>query len=130
VLVESTDFFLVHVLLKHCLLVSVTAAKAAMRIINVGSGLGGPARYLAGHYGCQVLAVELQDELHRTAAELTERCRLGDQVTHVAGDFLAVARHLSPGSYDAVVSWYELIEWLPVVPSVTRHIVMLTFVLQ
>lgn len=36
------------------------------RVINIGSGLGGPARYLAGKLGCQVLAVELQPDLHRT----------------------------------------------------------------
>ncbi len=95
----------------------VAAAQAGLRIINIGSGLGGPARYLAGQYNCQVLAVELQDELHRTACELTERCRLGDQVTHVAGDFLAVARHLAPSSYDAVVSWYEILSF----PRVTSH---------
>ena len=28
--------------------------KAAHRVINIGSGMGGPARYLAGKTGCQV----------------------------------------------------------------------------
>lgn len=43
------------------------------RVINIGSGLGGPARYLAGRYGCQVLACEIQEDLSRTATELTHR---------------------------------------------------------
>lgn len=93
----------------------------ASRVINIGSGLGGPARYLAGKtsahsatvsidwrvktaildlltaccmallllrswlpmtyplawvsgkYGCQVLAVDIQEDLSRTASELTSR---------------------------------------------------------
>lgn len=46
----------------------------ASRVVNVGSGLGGPARYLSGKYGCQVLACEIQEDLNRTATELTRRC--------------------------------------------------------
>ncbi len=77
----------------------------AARVINIGSGLGGPARYLAGKHGCQVLACELQDDLHRTAAELTQRCDLAQRVHHVAGDFLQIAQHLGVGAYDHIVSW-------------------------
>lgn len=32
----------------------------SQRLLNIGSGLGGCARYFAGTYGCEVLAVELQ----------------------------------------------------------------------
>ncbi len=53
------------------------------RVLNVGSGLGGPARYFGGKLGASVLAVELQDDLHRTAAELTARCGLNDNVHHL-----------------------------------------------
>ena len=56
------------------------------RILNVGSGLGGPARYFGGKLGASVLAVELQDDLHRTAAELTARCGLNDNVHHLVRD--------------------------------------------
>ncbi len=45
----------------------------ASRVINIGSGLGGPSRYMAGKYGCQVLACEIQEDLNRTATELTQR---------------------------------------------------------
>ena len=50
--------------------------QAGSRVVNIGSGLGGPARYLAGTCGCVVLACELQDDLHQSAAETTRRCHL------------------------------------------------------
>jgi hypothetical protein len=43
------------------------------RVLNIGSGLGGPARYMAHKTGCQVLACELQNDLHESAVEVTER---------------------------------------------------------
>ena len=32
------------------------------RVLDVGSGLGGPSRYLAWHYGCRVSGVDLTAE--------------------------------------------------------------------
>jgi cyclopropane fatty-acyl-phospholipid synthase-like methyltransferase len=81
------------------------------RVLNIGSGLGGPARYLAGKYGCQVLAIELQDDLHHAARDLTTRCGLGDKVHHVAGDFLQIAQHLQKGGFDCVVSWLTILHF-------------------
>jgi cyclopropane fatty-acyl-phospholipid synthase-like methyltransferase len=60
------------------------------RILNVGSGLGGPARYFGGKLGASVLAVELQDDLHRTATELTARCGLTDNVHHLVRSHLSL----------------------------------------
>lgn len=79
------------------------------RVINIGSGLGGPARYLAGSVGCQVLACELQDDLHRTAQELTARCDLSSRVHHMAGDFLQIGQHLQRGAYSHIVSWLTVL---------------------
>lgn len=58
-------------------------------ILDVGSGLGGPARYIAARSGSQVTALELQPDLDATAAELTNRTGLASLVTHVSGDILA-----------------------------------------
>jgi len=79
------------------------------RVINIGSGLGGPARYLGGVVGCGVLAVELQHDLHRTAEELTHRCDLSHLVHHMAGDFLQVGQHFAPEAYETVVSWLTVL---------------------
>lgn len=89
----------------------VLGITASSKVINIGAGLGGPARFLAGTYGCQVLAIELQDDLHHAASELTVRCGLSGLVHHVAGDFLQIAQHLRAGSYDYVVSWLTILHF-------------------
>jgi len=58
------------------------------RVLDVGSGIGGPARHLASTTGCDVVALELQPDLHRTAMDLTRRCALENHVHHVCGDIL------------------------------------------
>jgi sarcosine/dimethylglycine N-methyltransferase len=75
-------------------------------VLDVGSGLGGPARCLAHTTGCHVTALELQSDLHTLATQLTNRCGLGSHVTHVCGDVLTAA--LPEAAFDAVVSWLVL----------------------
>src|SRR5215471_18047457 len=43
------------------------------RVLDVGSGLGGPSRYLAWRYGCRVSGIDLTAEFVRVADMLTER---------------------------------------------------------
>jgi len=78
-------------------------------LINFGSGLGGPARYFGGKYHSKVLAIELQEDLHRTANELTERCGLKKNVYHMAGEFLQIAEHLRENAYSHIVSWLTIL---------------------
>lgn len=73
------------------------------RVLDIGSGLGGPARYLADRTGCHVTAVELQADLNALAGHLTKRCGLADKIDHVQADVLT--HELQTGQYDAVVSW-------------------------
>lgn len=75
-------------------------------VLDVGSGLGGPARYLASTIGCRVTALELQRELHALATRLTARCGLEQHITHVCGDALTAA--FPDAAFDAVVSWLAL----------------------
>lgn len=77
-------------------------ARAGRSILDIGSGLGGPARYIADRTGASVTALELQPDLNDTAEALTERCGLGGQVTHVAGDVLAGAAPAD--TFDGIVS--------------------------
>jgi len=75
-------------------------------VLEIGAGLGGPARHIADNTGAQVTALELQADHHRLAAQLTERCGLAGHVTHVCGDFLT---HDWRGRrFDAIVSWLAL----------------------
>ena len=57
-----------------------------MRVLDVGCGLGGPARYLAGTYGVEVVGVDLSESFVETARYLSERCRLADRTTFMVGD--------------------------------------------
>jgi len=77
------------------------------KLIDIGSGLGGPARYLAEKTGCQVTALELQPDLHHIACSLTERCDLSGSVHHLCGDILDFPEKGS--NFDAVVSWLSFL---------------------
>lgn len=41
------------------------------RVLDIGSGIGGPARHIAGRYGAQVIGIDLTPEFVETAARLT-----------------------------------------------------------
>ena len=43
------------------------------RVLDVGCGIGGPARYLAHSYGCRVDGIDLTPELIETGRVLTKR---------------------------------------------------------
>jgi cyclopropane fatty-acyl-phospholipid synthase-like methyltransferase len=75
----------------------------ASRVLDIGSGVGGPARFLAHTVGCHVTALDVQAEMHAIACDLTARCGLAARVTHVRGD--ALTADLPAARFDAVVSW-------------------------
>jgi len=77
------------------------------RVLEVGSGIGGPARYLAHRTNCQVSAVELQTDLHEVAASLTKRCGLEDRVRHYCENILDFST--DPADFDGVVSWLSFL---------------------
>ncbi|MDA1325941.1 MAG: class I SAM-dependent methyltransferase [Proteobacteria bacterium] len=51
-----------------------------MAVLDIGCGIGGPARYFANAFGCRVTGIDLTEEYVNVAAMLTERCGLGDRV--------------------------------------------------
>jgi len=58
------------------------------RVLDVGSGLGGPSRYLAWHYGCRVSGVDLTAEFVRVAEMLTRLTGLVDKADYRQGNAL------------------------------------------
>jgi SAM-dependent methyltransferase len=60
------------------------------RVLDVGSGLGGPSRYLAWRYGCRVSGVDLTAEFVRVAEMLTQLTGLEGKVDYRQGDALAL----------------------------------------
>jgi cyclopropane fatty-acyl-phospholipid synthase-like methyltransferase len=70
-------------------------------VLDIGSGIGGPARYIADRTGAHVTALELQPDLDTVAAELTTRCALSHLVEHRCGNVLDGVGE----TYDAIVSF-------------------------
>jgi ubiquinone/menaquinone biosynthesis C-methylase UbiE len=69
-------------------------------VLDVGGGLGGPARTLAAEFGCRVTVVDLTESYVRAATILTEKLGLGDRVTHQVGDALDLP--FEAASFDVV----------------------------
>ena len=64
--------------------------QAGMRVLDAGSGLGGPARYLAETFDCHVVGVDLAPYYVAIARILSERSGLKDRVTFQVGDLAAL----------------------------------------
>src|SRR5471032_2931062 len=63
---------------------------ADMRVLDAGSGLGGPARYVAETHGCRVSGVDLTPGFVAVATLLAERTGMDQLVDYRAGDLLAL----------------------------------------
>ena len=86
--------------------VKATGVNASSSALEIGSGLGGPARHIAATVGAQVTALELQSDQNLLASNLTDRCGLAEKVTHVCGDFLTY--NWVGQQFDVIVSWLAL----------------------
>lgn len=71
-------------------LAMLLAPSASDQVIDIGSGLGGPSRYLAATFGCRVSGVDLTPEFVATAAALTARVGLTDRVDFRIGSALEI----------------------------------------
>ena len=73
------------------------ALSPSTRLLDVGGGLGGPARMAAARYGCPVVSVDLSPDYVEAARTLTERVGLADRVQHVLGS--ADSLDAGPGTF-------------------------------
>ncbi len=69
-------------------LARVAGMKPGDWVLDMGSGLGGPARVFASEFGCDVTGIDLTPEFVREANVLTERCGLGEKVRFDVGSAL------------------------------------------
>lgn len=68
------------------------------RVLDIGSGFGGPARFLNAMHGCYVTGIDLTPEYVEIANRLTERTGQAEQVTFLQGDALHLA--FDPETFD------------------------------
>jgi ubiquinone/menaquinone biosynthesis C-methylase UbiE len=75
-------------------------------ILDVGSGIGGPARYVASRFGCRVTGIDLTSEFVDVARHLTRLLGLETRVKFETGDALAMpfANESFDGAYSMNVS--------------------------
>jgi SAM-dependent methyltransferase len=62
----------------------------ATRVIDIGSGLGGPSRYLAATYACTVNGIDLNPSFVDVANFLAKRTGLTDRVTYQCANALSL----------------------------------------
>jgi sarcosine/dimethylglycine N-methyltransferase len=82
-------------------LAKLAGITADMSVLDVGSGVGGPARFLAATYDCRVIGVDLSEPFVDAARYLTERTGQSGQVSFQAGSALALP--FGDGSFDVAL---------------------------
>ena len=84
-----------HYLSSHMIL------RPGMRVLDVGCGVGGPAREIAQFSDAQVIGLNNNDFQIQRARKYTKRAGLEDQVTFVKGDFVKLSEQFGENYFDA-----------------------------
>lgn len=81
-------------------LAQLLSPQAGQRLLDLGCGIGGPARWLADARDCEVIGLDLTEVYCRTARDLSERVRLAQQTRFVCADALMLP--FAEASFDLV----------------------------
>lgn len=73
---------------------------AGAKVIDLGAGYGGAARYLARRFGCHVTCLNLSEVQNERNRKLTEEAGLSDKVTVIHGTFEDIPA--DDGAFDLV----------------------------
>jgi ubiquinone/menaquinone biosynthesis C-methylase UbiE len=96
----SLDQFHVRGMLATAELANSAGVGRATRVLDLGCGIGGPARYLASTFGCNVTGIDLSPAFVDAAKYLTGRCGLSDLARFQVGDALHLP--LDDAAFDTV----------------------------
>tara|TARA_B100001123_G_scaffold444684_1_gene594204 strand:+ start:1437 stop:2261 length:825 start_codon:yes stop_codon:yes gene_type:complete len=75
-------------------------------VLDVGCGVGGPARWLADKFNCHVTGIDITPEYHLVSQNLNFLLRLKDKVQTICAD--AVALPFGDASFDIAYSQYVI----------------------
>jgi ubiquinone/menaquinone biosynthesis C-methylase UbiE len=81
-------------------LARLAALSPGSSVLDVGGGLGGPARTLVAQFGCRVTLLDPTESYVQASETLTECMGLSDRLTHRIGS--ALGPPFDDGSFDAV----------------------------
>ncbi|KAI6712649.1 hypothetical protein JHW43_004780 [Diplocarpon mali] len=81
-------------------LASQMGLKSGMEVLDVGCGVGGPAREIARFADVRITGVNINDYQIQRATRAAERCGMSSQVNFVKGDFMQLP--FPDNSFDAV----------------------------
>ena len=84
-------------------LAQLAGLTSGIRVLDVGGGLGGPARTLASEFNCHVTVLDLTEEYCRVGEMLTGRTGLSARVHFRLGNALAMP--FPPESFD--IAWTQ-----------------------
>merc|ERR1719357_1267998 len=74
--------------------IDILGLSESVSVLDIGSGIGGPARYIAHKSGCNITGVELQQDLCDAATELSERVPgLSEKLRFECGDIIAMSQN-------------------------------------
>jgi ubiquinone/menaquinone biosynthesis C-methylase UbiE len=83
-------------------IIEALRVSADSRVLDLGSGLGGPARTVAEETGCAVIGVDLTSEFCEVATALSQWTGMSDRTSFQVGD--ATATGLPRGAFDAALT--------------------------
>jgi ubiquinone/menaquinone biosynthesis C-methylase UbiE len=90
-------------------------------VLDVGSGMGGPARYLASRYGCRVMGLDVTESRYRSALRLTKMVKLDHLVDFRLGNALNMP--FADNTFDVVMgqeTWAHIPEKPRLIAECTR----------
>ncbi|WP_095083059.1 class I SAM-dependent methyltransferase [Mesorhizobium sophorae] len=82
-------------------LAQLAGIAAGMSVLDVGSGIGGPARFLAATYGCRVTGVDISEPFVDAARYLTDRTGQSGQLSFQTASALELP--FDDGRFDIVL---------------------------
>jgi MPBQ/MSBQ methyltransferase len=87
-------------------LAALVISRPGRRVLDIGCGIGGTARYLAAHHGCDVTGVDLTESFCRVATELSAWVGLGESTRFRRASALELPFH--DETFDVV--WTEHVQ--------------------
>ena len=93
-------------------------------VLDIGSGIGGPARFIANQTKSKIYAIEIQEQLNNIAKRLTIKYKLDNNINHINTDILNY--NFQNLKFTNIVSWLAMYH----IPNRTKLLKIISNVLH